>query len=110
MTQIIKLKRTVNSAPPATLSFGELAYKDDTHQLFIGKNDNSVAIVNQDTELPIQSLTANGTANVQSRTHLGSAVTQVDLPVSAAVGSEVRIAPLTGTPYTVGRNGSKIMD
>lgn len=78
MANIIKIKRSTTTATPTSLSEGELAYSEDSGNLFIGTAGSNLVKIGGNTDVSKLSGVATGAeVNVQSDFNAGSGDAQI---------------------------------
>jgi hypothetical protein len=109
MANLIQIKRSLNTAIPASLANGELAFTANGDVLYIGSNGGVVAIGgkrNPGTLTANQALVANSTSGIDKIIVANAAVTSIWANGSSGTNGQVLVSNGTAIYWGTGTSGS----
>lgn len=109
MPNLIQIKRSLNTAIPASLANGELAFTANGDVLYIGSNGGVVAIGgkrNPGTLTANQALVANSTSGIDKIIVANAAVTSIWANGSSGTNGQVLVSNGTAIYWGTGTSGS----
>lgn len=109
MANLIQIKRSLNTAIPASLANGEMAFTANGDVLYIGSNGGIVAIGgkrNPGTLTANQALVANATSGIDKIIVANAAVTSIWANGSSGTNGQVLVSNGTAVYWGTGTSGS----
>lgn len=109
MANLIQIKRSLNTAIPASLANGEMAFTANGDVLYIGSNGGIVAIGgkrNPGTLTANQALVANSTSGIDKIIVANAAVTSIWANGSSGTNGQVLVSNGTAIYWGTGTSGS----